>query len=136
MHPLLFFEKNGVDMDVLNEGIKRFINGDKKLSEEELNVRLHEIKGIISRLEAKGCHFIFFEMPVNEKLVHLKKYDQTRNVLQKEFATKNYLFLPSDTAKYLTTDGIHLDSEGRKRFSHYFRTIIGKTHFYNNRKRL
>lgn len=115
-----------VDMNLLNESINRHIEEDRLIPEDQVKSRGMAIKALISELEKKGTRFVFFEMPVNEKLLHLKKSDQMRNFLKKEFSSSKYLYLPFDTTKYLTTDGIHLDFEGQQRFSHYFRNIVEK----------
>ncbi len=103
-----------VNINLLNKSINRMKEGDEPLQQEKIQERLHEIKRLINAIESGGTQFIFFEMPVNEQLLHLKLYDQTRTVLQKEFPKDKYCYLPSDTAKYLTTDGIHLDFEAHK----------------------
>lgn len=115
-----------VDMNLLNESINRQLKEDNLMPEEWIKSRGNAIKALMSELEEKGTRFIFFEMPVNERLLHLKKYDQVRDLMKKEFPNSKYLFLPSDTSKYLTTDGLHLDYEGQQKFSHYFRDIVEK----------
>lgn len=113
-----------VDMNLLNESINRHIAEDRLMPEEWIKRRGETIKALITGLESKGTRFVFFEMPVNERLLHLKKNDQMRAFVKKEFPTSKYLYLPSDTFKYLTTDGEHLDFEGQQRFSHYFRKVL------------
>ena len=113
-----------VDMNLLNESINRHIAEDRLMPEEWIKRRGETIKALIAGLESKGARFVFFEMPVNERLLHLKKNDQMRAFVKKEFPTSKYLYLPSDTFKYLTTDGEHLDFEGQQRFSHYFRKVL------------
>lgn len=119
-------QKSSIDIKILNEGILRYKEADNELSDQELRKRLNKMKGHVNELEARGCLFIFFEMPINDKLIHLKQNNQTRNILHKEFPQNKYLYLPSDTSDYITTDGIHLDLEEQIRFSHYFRTILDK----------
>ena len=118
--------KNDVDTIRLSEQIKRRLEKDEILSDLEIKDRLHTIKQLMKILEAKGAHFVFFEMPINEKLAHLKKDDQTREVIRREFPTNKYVFLPSDSSKYTTTDGIHLDTEGSLIYSHYIRRILNE----------
>ena len=113
-----------VDMNLLNESINRHIAEDRLMPEEWIKRRGETIKALIAGLESKGTRFVFFEMPVNERLLHLKKNDQMRAFVKKEFPTSKYLYLPTDTFKYLTTDGEHLDFEGQQRFSHYFRKVL------------
>ena len=118
---------SSVNMDLLNEGINRQIKIDERIPAQIVESRLHDIKKLITELEEKGTQFIFFEMPVNEKLLHLKRYEQIREIMQKEFPADRYTYLPSDTAHYLTTDGEHLDYDGQQRYSHYFKKKLEET---------
>lgn len=113
-----------VNLDLLNESINLKLENDELIPEEKAKSRLQDIKKLIFELEEKGTQFVFFEMPVNERLLHLKKYEQIRGIMQKEFPSNKYTYLPADTSKYLTTDGEHLDFDGQQRYSHYFRTIL------------
>lgn len=113
-----------VNLNLLNESINRRLEDDKLIPDEEVKSRLQDVKKLIVELEEKGSRFVFFEMPVNERLLHLKGYEQIREIMQKEFPANKYTYLPSDTSKYLTTDGEHLDFDGQQRFSHYFRRLL------------
>lgn len=115
---------SSVNMDLLNESINRQLEEDKIIPTQKVESRLHDIKRLIIELEGKGSQFIFFEMPVNERLLHLKRYEQIREIMRKEFPADRYTYLPSDTTHYLTTDGEHLDYDGQQRFSHYFKKIL------------
>ena len=75
---------------------------------------------MIHELEGKGTQIVFFEMPVNEKLQNLKKFAQARDVMQREFPRNTYMYMPTDTTKYLTTDGEHLSFDEQQTFSHFF----------------
>lgn len=110
-----------VDPDLLDKSVQRWKEEDTLVPDELVERRINAIKELINNLEAKGTRFIFFQMPVNERLLRLKSFEQTREALQREFPVDQYVYMPSDTASYLTTDGVHLDYEGQKRFSHYFK---------------
>ena len=110
-----------VDPDLLDKSVQRWKEEDTLVPDELVERRINAIKELINNLESKGTRFIFFQMPVNERLLRLKSFEQTREVLQREFPVDQYVYMPSDTASYLTTDGVHLDYEGQKRFSHYFK---------------
>ena len=116
--------KKKVNKNLLNESIKRRIEEDEPIPVGKAESRIREIKQLIKELEGRGTQFFFFEMPVNERVLHLRSYEQTREITQREFPTDKYIYLPSDTTKYLTTDGIHLDYEGQQRFSHFFKMNI------------
>lgn len=109
-----------VSTKLLNESINRILKNDKLVPEEKVESRLKVIKELINELEGKGTQIIFFEMPVNEKLLHLKKFEKTRVVMQREFPRDIYMYMPTDTTKYLTTDGEHLSFDEQQRFSHFF----------------
>lgn len=115
-----------VDTLLLNESIKHKIAEDKIRDDATIAERLSAVRTLTSRLESQGVKFVFFEMPVNEKLIHLKEYEQTRKVVKEAFPPNKYHYLPTDTTKYLTTDGIHLDYEGQQIFSHWFKRILSQ----------
>lgn len=113
-----------VDMDLLNESIEHHIKYDWQMPEPQAETRMGDMKRLVEMFEAKGTRVLFFEMPVNERLTHLKRYDQTRELMQKTFPADRYTYLPFDTTRYVTTDGEHLDYEGQLVFSHYFKGVL------------
>ena len=113
-----------VDMDLLNESIEHHIKYDWQMPEPQAETRMGDMKRLVEMFEAKGTRVLFFEMPVNERLTHLKRYDQTRELMQKTFPADRYTYLPFDTTRYVTTDGEHLDYEGQQVFSHYFKGLL------------
>ncbi|SEV86299.1 hypothetical protein SAMN04487850_0562 [Prevotella aff. ruminicola Tc2-24] len=113
-----------VDMDLLNESIEHHIKYDWQMPEPQAETRMGDMKRLVEMFEAKGTRVLFFEMPVNERLTHLKRYDQTRELMQKTFPADRYTYLPFDTTRYVTTDGEHLDYEGQQVFSHYFKGVL------------
>ncbi len=115
-----------IDSDRLNSQVEGLLKDDKPLEEDFVKKRMSEIKSLISELEAKGTKFVFFEMPINYRLTHLKSLDQIREVVRKDFPEETYDYLPSDTSKYMTTDGQHLDLEGQKKYTHFFRKVTEK----------
>ncbi len=115
---------SSVNMELLNESINRQLEEDELMPEKEVEARLQAIKSLTGQLETEGTRIVFFEMPVNERLVHLQRYDQVREIMRSEFPASKYVYLPSDTTKYLTTDGEHLDYESQQKFSHYFSEVL------------
>ncbi len=113
-----------VDRDLLNESIEHHIKYDWQMPEAQAETRMGDMKRLVEMFEAKGTRVLFFEMPVNERLTHLKRYDQTRELMQKTFPADRYTYLPFDTTRYVTTDGEHLDYEGQQVFSHYFKGVL------------
>ena len=115
-----------IDKDRLNSQVESILKDDKPVEEDIVKKRMNDIKSLISELEAKGTKFVFFEMPINYKLTHLKSLDQIRKVVRKTFPEDTYIYLPSDTSKYMTTDGQHLDFEGQKKYTQFFRKATEK----------
>ncbi len=110
-----------VDRKVLEDGIRQYIKEDRVMGTDEAEQRRRTLKALIGQLEAQGVKFVFFEMPVNKRLYHLRMFDQMRQMMSTDFPQDSYCYLPADTSTYLTTDGKHLDFEGQQRFSHYFK---------------
>lgn len=115
-----------VDNDRLNSQVEKTLKDDKPIEDSIVKNRMNEIKSLISELEAKGTKFIFFEMPINYRLTHMKSLDQIREVVRKDYPEGTYDYLPSDTSKYMTTDGQHLDLEGQKKYTHFFKQATKK----------
>ena len=115
-----------VDNERLNSQVEKTLKDDKPIEDSIVKNRMNEIKSLISELEAKGTKFVFFEMPINYKLTHMKSLDQIREVVRKDYPEETYDYLPSDTSKYMTTDGQHLDLEGQKKYTHFFKQATKK----------
>jgi len=110
-----------IDLNILNQSIKQQQEDDRKYLYEVSEERLRTIKELMDSLEGKGVKFVFFEMPVNEQIYHLRKFAKTRERLAQEFPKDQYRYLPSDTMHYTTTDGEHLSFEEQQVFSHFFK---------------
>lgn len=115
-----------VDNDRLNSQVEKTLKDDKPIEDSIVKNRMNEIKSLVSELEAKGTKFVFFEMPINYRLTHIKSLDQIREVVRKDYPEGTYDYLPSDTSKYMTTDGQHLDLEGQKKYTHFFKQVTKK----------
>ena len=115
-----------IDLNILNQSIKQQQVDDRKYQYEVSEERLRTIKELMDSLEGKGVKFVFFEMPVNEQIYHLRKFAKTRERLAQEFPKDQYHYLPSDTTHYTTTDGEHLSFEEQQVFSHFFKKELTK----------
>lgn len=120
--------------EIFNSEIERHIKSDGVLSDVALNERLSTIKQLMNELSNRGAQFVFFEMPVNERVTNLKKHVQTRTVLKKEFPPSKYVYLPIDTAKYKTADGFHLNYYESEKFSHYFRKLLQEENIFQRKR--
>lgn len=117
-----------IDVALLDREIKRRLNdGSDTLDKGKWTSRINTLKTLMSELEKQGAKFVFFEMPINEKLYETKGYVQTKQIVLSEFPRSKYMYLPSDTAKYLTTDGIHLGDRDAQAYSHYFKCLLSQT---------
>ena len=115
-----------VDNDRLNSQVEKTLKDDKPIEDSIVKKRMKDIKTLTNELEAKGTKFVFFEMPINYRLTHIKSLDQIREVVRKDYPEDKYDYLPSDTSKYMTTDGQHLDLEGQKKYTHFFKQVTKK----------
>ena len=115
-----------IDNNLLNSLVEKALKEDKPIERNIIESRMSDIKSLINELERKGTKFIFFEMPVNYRLTNLKMYEQIREAVRKDFPEGKYDYLPSDTSKYLTTDGQHLDFEGQQNYTHFFKKAVAK----------
>ena len=115
-----------VDSLLRDKVIERRIKEDTPMDETAIQNRLQTLRPLMQELEGKGVRFVFFEMPVNERLRHTKRFEQTRAILQKEFPQSRYVYLPADTATYMTTDGLHLNQAEQRAFSHHFKEVLSQ----------
>lgn len=113
-----------VNQDLLNQSIETMIAKDTIVDKAVIDSRMADIKPLMTSLEEKGVQFVFFEMPVNKRVANLRRFEQTKNAVKEAFPPSRYLYLPNDTASYMTTDGQHLDYGGQQQFSHYFKTVL------------
>ena len=74
---------------------------------------------IISRLEKKGVNIYMFEMPINSELIRSKRVILLREKLLNCFKHK-VCFIPIDGAKYITSDGLHLNLSESINYTMYF----------------
>lgn len=112
--------------ELLDKNVARLLEDDEEKDPEEFLVRQGVMKSLIEKLEEHDVKVVFFEMPIDERLEHLKRYDQTREAMSTLFNRDRYLYLPSDDSKYMTTDGIHLSGTGRIQYTHYFCKLLRK----------
>ena len=115
-----------IDYNRLNSQVENTLKDDKPIEDSIVKKRMKDIKTLTNELEAKGTKFVFFEMPINYRLTHIKSLDQIREVVRKDYPEDKYDYLPSDTSKYMTTDGQHLDLEGQKKYTHFFKQVTKK----------
>lgn len=118
-----------VDMKRLGSCIENRINDDGThlLTPTQVSQRIETVMSLIRQIESQGARIVFFEMPLNEHLKHVRSNDQTRDAVYKAFPHDKYIYLPNDTSNYLTTDGEHLDAQGQRRYSRFLNEVLSTT---------
>lgn len=98
------------------------------ISGEVLSGALRKLRTYVNELKAHGVNVIFFEMPINKELVSLPNTIMIRDSIHKAFPPGQYQYipLPPDYAKYITTDGVHLTSRESEVYSGYFKNEASK----------
>ena len=82
---------------------------------------------MLTSLESKGTHIVFFEMPVNEQLCTLPKAEVIRENFYHYFSPKTYAYIVQPScAEYKTTDGLHLTALEASRYTSYFKSQVHK----------
>jgi hypothetical protein len=84
--------------------IKHIINYEKIVL--DCDKELSELKKLVQYFEEKDTKIIFFEMPIDEKLIKTKKVTLQREIINTHFVN-DWIPLPNNR-KYVTSDGIHL----------------------------
>jgi hypothetical protein len=97
----------------------------EKPVQNELDFYLLKIKYFVEKLKKMKVKVIFFEMPINTKLVNLNRPKLLRAALKNKF--QNERFLPFDsTFRYQTSDGLHLKNEESVAYTRFFKNNIIK----------
>ena len=77
----------------------------------------------VKTLKKRGAKIVFFEMPINYKLVNSPKASSIRELIKNNF--KGYPFLQTPKGvNYSTKDGLHLTSVEAMQYSKYFENEI------------
>ncbi len=88
-----------------------------------LNENFQKLKGHIADFEKKGINIVFFEMPVNSKLMNLPKAIAIREFFYRTFPPIKYKYITvPENIKFKTRDGLHLGYEEAFNYTKYFKT--------------
>jgi len=92
-----------------------------------LNHQFVMLKDLITGMQSKGVHIVFFEMPLNPSLVELTLAKAIRNQFYEHFPENgyNYITIP-DCSNYITTDGLHLNDQEAHWYTSYFKEAAKK----------
>ncbi|MGX2982644.1 hypothetical protein [Helicobacter sp. 23-1045] len=100
------------------ESLERMIEGyNANIDSAKYEADLAELRALLAYFEKQGVEIIFFEMPIDEKLLNTKQVLAVHKVL-KDFAYPT--LSPPNHSIYQTTDGIHLLEKSADEFSDEF----------------
>lgn len=86
---------------------------------------LRNLRERINLLEERGTKVVFFELPVNQRLIYLASPSLTRSRYLEWFPATRYRHIPlPDSLDYVTTDGIHMNREDASRYTKYFKEQV------------
>ena len=90
-----------------------------------LTKQFAQLKELLDDLNGKNVNVIFFEMPLNPKLVELPMSTGIRKWFYTLFPEKeyNYIKVP-DCSGYVTTDGLHLNEQEALVYTTYFKEAV------------
>ncbi|MBN1967952.1 MAG: hypothetical protein JXR48_18050 [Candidatus Delongbacteria bacterium] len=90
-----------------------------------INNYLSKLKSLVNNLESRGIEIVFFEMPVNENLVHLQRTTYIRSKIINDFCNNKFI-VQSDTVHYKTSDALHLTANEAEMFTMYFKGELNR----------
>lgn len=96
-------------------------NYSKNINLSEMDKGFNNLKKNVNFLKSKGVNVIFFEMPINPKLVYLNKSNYIRDRVIAEYPDHDFIKIPENFKSYKTTDGVHLTKEESKLYTKYFK---------------
>ena len=92
---------------------------------EVIEDKFRKLKMYTDNLEAKGIKIVFFEMPIEKELCTMPYFVTLRSAFYKNFPPSKYKYiLQPDCSEYQTRDGIHINLEGKKKYTQYFKAQI------------
>ena len=121
---LSVIKKKDIYLNVFNQMLNLQTENFKELPlKNEIIFKLKELKVIVSKLKNKGVEVVFFEIPINTDLSKSIRAILLRGKLTHFFLNK-VRFIPLDTTKYITSDGLHLNGFESITYTKYFKGKI------------
>ncbi len=91
--------------------------------QSEIDRSFNELKKYTGQLEKKGVKVIFFEMPIDNRLVNLPRPVFIRNQFYTVFPRSAYQYIDRPKWSYCDTfDGLHLSEQEAVRYTRYFKS--------------
>ncbi len=95
-------------------------------NDNQINTKADLLAEYVTYFESRGVKIYFFEMPINYQLATYPYAVAVRKSIREKFPPEQYCYMASDTSKYHTTDGIHLNKQEAARYTHFFKTHLPK----------
>lgn len=99
-----------------------------KFSKSDVDQNFLRLKRDVYYLKSKGVQVVSYEMPLNPALMELPLTRTLRKKLHTYFPENEfkYLKLPADSKGYITTDGMHLNNNEARAYTHYLKSNMEK----------
>lgn len=94
--------------------------------EDTVQQHIARLASSVAELEQHGTQVVFFEMPIDTRLMEMPLAEASRALISKHFPGKAYV-QPDMARGYITTDGLHLRKESAARWSGDFRRMTEVT---------
>jgi hypothetical protein len=117
---------NNNGTDLFSKLLQLQFEGYSKLPSQLLiDESFNNLKKYVAELEKKDINVVFFELPINSKLVNTPRANIIRKTFYDYFPKKEYNYIPlPDSTQYITTDGIHLGGNEALQYTLFFKTKI------------
>lgn len=113
-----------VSPEIFDNGMEIQIKSYAQIPEEkQIEERFQKLKEQVVQLQSKEVNVVFFELPVNGKLIDMPLAYTIRHALDRYFPKTeyNYLPLPEDCRDYISSDGVHLGKKEALKYTLYFK---------------
>ena len=118
---LKFKELNTADTNVFNTLVNiNYANYTQNIDTNFIIQNMSLLKDYVFYFSKMGTKVYFYETPIKKSLYNLPIPFLNRKYLFQFFPKQNYNYIPNDSATYFTTDGIHLNYDGAKKYTQYF----------------
>lgn len=87
--------------------------------------RFEVLKNLVAGFKKQGIPVLFFELPVDEALMHTPTAEKNRQYFKKYFPEDEYKYIAlPDENNYIYSDGIHLSIASAEQYTQYLKAKI------------
>lgn len=87
--------------------------------------RFEVLKSLVEGFKKQGIPVLFFELPVDEALMHTSTAEKNRQYFKKYFPESEYKYIALPTENnYIYSDGIHLSIASAEQYTQYLKAKI------------